>query len=70
MFRPHAATRMAAIFCLFGVSCQTLTGDVEVIPATQLLPEVPDAALGPYLQLWPHRHGTDAMFAAYLRKTG
>jgi len=44
-------------------------GDVEVIPATQLLPEVPDAALGPYLQLWPHRHGTDAMFAAYLRKT-
>ena len=44
--------------------------DVEVIPAAQLLPEVPDAALGPYLQLWPHRHGTDAMFAAYLRKTG
>ena len=43
--------------------------DVEVIPATRLLPEVPDAALGPYLQLWPHRHGTDAMFAAYLRKT-
>ena len=43
--------------------------DVEVIPAAELLPEVPDAALGPYLQLWPHRHGTDAMFAGYLRKT-
>jgi 16S rRNA (cytosine967-C5)-methyltransferase len=43
--------------------------DVEVIPAAQLLPEVSDAVLGPYLQLWPHRHGTDAMFAAYLRKT-
>jgi 16S rRNA (cytosine967-C5)-methyltransferase len=43
--------------------------DVEVIPATQLLPEVPNAGFGPYLQLWPHRHGTDAMFAAYLRKT-
>jgi len=43
--------------------------DVEVIPAMQLLPEVPNAGLGPYLQLWPHRHGTDAMFAAYLRKT-
>jgi 16S rRNA (cytosine967-C5)-methyltransferase len=43
--------------------------DVEVIPAAQLLPEVSDAGLGPYLQLWPHRHGTDAMFAAYLRKT-
>jgi 16S rRNA (cytosine967-C5)-methyltransferase len=22
---------------------------------------------GPYVQLWPHRHGTDAMFAAALR---
>jgi 16S rRNA (cytosine967-C5)-methyltransferase len=44
--------------------------DVEIIPAAQLLPEVPNAALGPYLQLWPHRHGTDAMFAGYLRKIG
>ena len=43
--------------------------DVKVIPAAELLPDVPDADLGPYLQLWPHRHGTDAMFAAYLRKT-
>jgi 16S rRNA (cytosine967-C5)-methyltransferase len=43
--------------------------DVEVIPAAQLLPEVPAAGLGQYLQLWPHRHGTDAMFAGYLRKT-
>lgn len=25
---------------------------------------------GPYAQLWPHRHGTDAMFAAALRKDG
>jgi len=25
---------------------------------------------GPYLQLWPHRHGTDAMFCAVLRRTG
>ena len=23
---------------------------------------------GPHVQLWPHRHGTDAMFAAALRK--
>ena len=22
---------------------------------------------GPYVQLWPHRHGTDAMFAAALK---
>jgi 16S rRNA (cytosine967-C5)-methyltransferase len=25
---------------------------------------------GPYVQLWPHRHGTDAMFAAALRVAG
>lgn len=43
--------------------------DIEVIPAAQLLPDLPDAALGPYLQLWPHRHVTDAMFAGYLLKT-
>jgi 16S rRNA (cytosine967-C5)-methyltransferase len=43
--------------------------DVEVISAAQLLPQVPNAALGPYVQLWPHKHGTDAMFGAYLRKT-
>jgi 16S rRNA (cytosine967-C5)-methyltransferase len=43
--------------------------DVELIPAAQLLPEVSDAGFGPYLQLWTHLHGTDAMFAGYLRKT-
>ena len=24
---------------------------------------------GPWVQLWPHRHGTDAMFMAALRRT-
>ena len=27
-----------------------------------------DLGEGPYVQLWPHRHGTDAMFAAALRR--
>ena len=43
-------------------------GDVEVVDAPALLPEVPDAARGAYLQLWPQRHGTDAMFCAILRR--
>ena len=44
--------------------------DIDVVPADSVLPELPDDAfVGPYLQLWPHRHGTDAMFAAYLRRT-
>jgi 16S rRNA (cytosine967-C5)-methyltransferase len=29
---------------------------------------VADLGDGPYVQLWPHRHGTDAMFAAALTK--
>lgn len=45
--------------------------DVDLVPASQVLPWLPDATTGPdgeFLQLWPHRHGTDAMFAAYLRR--
>ena len=40
---------------------------VSLLDAATLLPEVADAAADGYLQLWPHRHGTDGMFAAYLR---
>ena len=41
---------------------------VEVLDAAAVLPAVPDAARGRFLQLWPHRHGTDAMFLALVRK--
>jgi 16S rRNA (cytosine967-C5)-methyltransferase len=30
--------------------------------------QVPDLGDGPFVQLWPHLHGTDAMFFALLRK--
>jgi 16S rRNA (cytosine967-C5)-methyltransferase len=43
--------------------------DVTVIPADGLLPAaVEGGRTGDFVQLWPHRHGTDAMFAAYLRR--
>jgi 16S rRNA (cytosine967-C5)-methyltransferase len=45
-------------------------GSFELLQAGDYLPEVPDAATGPFVQLWPHRHGTDAMFLALLRKRG
>ena len=41
--------------------------DLEPLEAPATLPEVPGAARGGYVQLWPHRHGTDAMFLALLR---
>jgi 16S rRNA (cytosine967-C5)-methyltransferase len=43
--------------------------DVEELDAPSLLPEVPDLGSGPYAQLWPHVHGTDAMFVSVLRRT-
>jgi len=44
--------------------------DVEILTAPSYLPEVPDCAgIDPrFVQLWPHRHNTDAMFLALLRK--
>ncbi len=42
---------------------------VEFVDARPLLPQgMPGLGTGPTLQLWPHRHGTDAMFIAVLRR--
>ncbi|MBB1244819.1 rRNA cytosine-C5-methyltransferase [Streptomyces durbertensis] len=40
----------------------------EWIDARPLLPGVPDLGEGPDVQLWPHLHGTDAMYLALLRR--
>nr|WP_238845169.1 transcription antitermination factor NusB [Nocardia terpenica] len=42
--------------------------DAEQLDTRELLPGVTDVGDGPGAQLWPHRHGTDAMFMAALRK--
>jgi 16S rRNA (cytosine967-C5)-methyltransferase len=42
-------------------------GAVTVLDARAALPDVPALGDGPFVQLWPHRHGTDAMFLALLR---
>jgi 16S rRNA (cytosine967-C5)-methyltransferase len=44
--------------------------DTTEISAVGLLPEVPGLGPGPSVQLWPHLHGTDAMFVALLRRAG
>ncbi|WP_346146988.1 RsmB/NOP family class I SAM-dependent RNA methyltransferase [Nonomuraea recticatena] len=43
--------------------------DAEQLDARAFLPEVEGLGDGPHAQFWPHRHGTDAMFIALLRKT-
>jgi 16S rRNA (cytosine967-C5)-methyltransferase len=44
-------------------------GDAVLVDARPLLPGVPDLGPGPDVQLWPHRHNTDAMYLALLRKS-
>jgi 16S rRNA (cytosine967-C5)-methyltransferase len=44
--------------------------EVDFVDARPLLPPgMPGLGSGPTVQLWPHRHGTDAMFLAVLRRT-
>ncbi|GFM18264.1 MULTISPECIES: RsmB/NOP family class I SAM-dependent RNA methyltransferase [Mycobacteriaceae] len=43
---------------------------VTALDTTALLAPATDIGDGPSAQLWPHRHGTDAMFAAALRVGG
>jgi 16S rRNA (cytosine967-C5)-methyltransferase len=38
------------------------------LDARPLLPAVPHLGDGPHVQLWPHRHGTDAMFCALIER--
>lgn len=44
--------------------------DVVELDTVALLPELAETDTGPghSVQLWPHRHGTDAMFICVLRK--
>ena len=42
--------------------------DLEFLDARAEFLGVPELGDGPTVQLWPHRHGTDAMFCALLRR--
>jgi 16S rRNA (cytosine967-C5)-methyltransferase len=43
--------------------------DLAQEDARPLIPELTDCGDGPTVQMWPHRHGTDAMFLSILRKS-
>ncbi|RBM24027.1 RsmB/NOP family class I SAM-dependent RNA methyltransferase [Streptomyces sp. PT12] len=65
---PHLAeTRLVVGDVLKGLADAGGPG-AEWIDARPLLPGVPDLGEGPDVQLWPHRHGTDAMYLALLRR--
>ena len=52
-----------------GVIAAVPAADAQALDVRPLLPGVPDLGAGPHVQLWPHRHGTDAMFCALLRRS-
>ncbi|GAA0930736.1 methyltransferase [Virgisporangium aurantiacum] len=43
-------------------------GGIEQVDARPLMENVTDSGDGPAVQLWPHRHGTDAMFLSLLKR--
>ena len=43
-------------------------GGIEQVDARPLLENVTNFGDGPAVQLWPHRHGTDAMFMSLLKR--
>jgi 16S rRNA (cytosine967-C5)-methyltransferase len=59
---PHLAEGRAVVSD--AVKRRPGTGLVDARP---LLAGVPELGDGPWVQLWPHRHGTDAMFVAVLQ---
>lgn len=52
------------------VVADVIKGRTDVVQedARVLVPELDDCGDGPAVQMWPHRHGTDAMFIAVLRR--
>lgn len=58
---PHVAETRAIVRSVVG------DGD-ELLDVRPLLGDMPELGDGPWVQLWPHRHGTDAMFISIIRK--
>jgi 16S rRNA (cytosine967-C5)-methyltransferase len=60
---PHLSETVAIVADVIRKTGVTALDTRESFP-----PDMPGLGAGPYVQLWPHRHGTDAMFCALLRK--
>jgi len=69
---PHLAETVGVVAAVTGRRGKQPASEgiaVEQIDARPYLPDVPELGPGPSVQLWPHRHGTDAMFLTLLRRT-
>ncbi|HET6816017.1 MAG TPA: transcription antitermination factor NusB [Mycobacteriales bacterium] len=61
---PHPAETRQVVEHVLGVR-----SDLEWMDARECMPGLSDIGPGPDVQLWPHRHGTDAMYLALLRRS-
>ncbi|WP_371364968.1 RsmB/NOP family class I SAM-dependent RNA methyltransferase [Jatrophihabitans sp. GAS493] len=61
---PHRGETVQVI----EAALQRHPGTFDVLDARPSFPGVDQLGTGPFVQLWPHRHGTDAMFCALLRR--
>ncbi|UNO38969.1 transcription antitermination factor NusB [Streptomyces sp. MST-110588] len=66
---PHLAETRAVVEDVLKGRGGAAAVETEWIDARPLLPGVPALGDGPDIQLWPHLHGTDAMYLALLRRT-
>lgn len=60
---PHRAETRAVV-----AEIRAERADVEPLDARASVGDLPALGAGPDVQLWPHRHGTDAMYLALLRR--
>jgi 16S rRNA (cytosine967-C5)-methyltransferase len=65
---PHLAETVGVVSAV--LRRKDLGVSVERLDAREYLDGVPALGEGPSVQLWPHRHGTDAMFLTLIRRTG
>jgi 16S rRNA (cytosine967-C5)-methyltransferase len=61
---PHPAETREVVSAILATR-----SELDWLDAREHLPDVPDLGAGPDVQLWPHRHGTDAMYLALLRRS-
>ncbi|MFD7095614.1 rRNA cytosine-C5-methyltransferase, partial [Streptomyces xanthophaeus] len=67
---PHLAeTRVVVEDVLKGRGAGNTPVSAELVDARPYMGGVPALGDGPDVQLWPHLHGTDAMYLALLRRT-
>jgi 16S rRNA (cytosine967-C5)-methyltransferase len=65
---PHPAETTEVVSAVVAGTAAELGTRASVLDARECLPEADGLGAGPFVRLWPHRHGTDAMFLALLRR--